>query len=294
MVLTPFVSGQTARIYALKKRLFRHEPLQTVNIPEDGLSGHVVIAGGGRVGMQIASVLQGHGLRFVIVELDQRRVEEAKVAGMPAIYGDSTHEIVLKAAGIEEACLLLVTTPGLIVARATVVHAQRLNPRLHIVSRAPDFASVEEFRQLAVHEVVLPEFETGLEMTRQALLHLQIPVPEIQRTTDALRDSLFSTPSPHRDAYRTLGQLRGAERQFDLQWVAVEPRSSIVGKTLGELEVRRLTGASVVGVLRNGGLITNPGPEFTVGAEDLLAMIGTPETQEAFQQFVRTSSEIHD
>jgi len=61
MVLTPLVSSQTARLYALKKRWFRHEPLESENIPEAGLRSHVVIVGGGRVGFQVARVLDRLG-----------------------------------------------------------------------------------------------------------------------------------------------------------------------------------------------------------------------------------------
>jgi len=80
MALTPLISGQTERLYSLKKRWFRHEPLERLNIPDEGLRNHVVIAGGGRVGFQIARVLQRLGLPLVIVELDHRRVEQSKAA----------------------------------------------------------------------------------------------------------------------------------------------------------------------------------------------------------------------
>ena len=72
MILTPIVSSQTARLYALKKRLFSHEPLETLNIPETGLRQHAVIVGGGRVGSRIAEVFKGFGLPLVVVELDHR------------------------------------------------------------------------------------------------------------------------------------------------------------------------------------------------------------------------------
>jgi len=50
MILTPIISGRTARLYSLKKRWFQREALDTCNLPEAGLGGHVVIVGGGRVG----------------------------------------------------------------------------------------------------------------------------------------------------------------------------------------------------------------------------------------------------
>ena len=70
MLLTPLLSGFTGPLHALRQRWFPIEPVQTVNLPKAGLHGHVVIAGGGRVGQYVAQVLQRMGLAFVIVELD--------------------------------------------------------------------------------------------------------------------------------------------------------------------------------------------------------------------------------
>jgi CPA2 family monovalent cation:H+ antiporter-2 len=190
MILTPLVSGQTARLYSLKKRWFRHEPLESMNLPKTGLLNHVIIAGGGRVGFQIAQVLKCLGLQFVIIELNQGRVELAKTAGMPVIFGDAAHEIVLEAARIGSASMLLITTPGIIEARAIAVHAKAFNSRIDIIARASGLEFIEMFRDLNVLEVVLPEFETGLEMTRKALLKMDIPAPEIQICTDRLRQEL--------------------------------------------------------------------------------------------------------
>ena len=283
MVLTPFVSGQTARLYRLRKRWFQHEPLELVNVPPQGLQQHVVIAGGGRVGLLIARTLKQLGLQFVIVELDARRLEQAKRAGMPAVYGDASHEVVLRAAEVHEACLLLVTTPAVAVARAIVIQAKTLNPRVAIVAQSSDAEFIPVFRELEIEEIVLAEFEAGLEMTRQALIHLRIPAPEIQRHTESLRHELFA-PNGSAEDYKILGQLRSAERQFDLQWVLVVPTSSLVTKTIGEAAIRTTTGASVVGVIRDGRLEPNPDAEFRFQAGDLTAIIGTDDARQAFQK----------
>ena len=190
MVLTPIVSGMTGRLYALKKRFFRHEPLETVNIPETGLTGHVVIAGFGRIGSQVAQVLQCLGLRFVIVELDQRRVERARELGLPVVYGDASHEIVLEAASVTTASLVLVTLPGMVDVRAVVSRVRPLCPNASIVVRATDRETVPEFADLGVAEVVIPEFEAGLEMTRQALSFLQVPASRIHQYTELLREEV--------------------------------------------------------------------------------------------------------
>jgi CPA2 family monovalent cation:H+ antiporter-2 len=289
MVLTPLVSGQTARLYALRKRWFRHEPLETLNLPEEGLANHVVIVGGGRVGSQISRVLKRLGLPQVIIELDHRLVEMCRSAGLPVIYGDASQELVLDAAAIERARLLVVTTPGMVAARATVVAARRRNPDLAVVARTSDPGFLPVFRELGVSEVVLPEFEAGLEMTREALLHLRVPATEIQRQTEALRTELLAPLLNERSGYRTLAQLRAAERHFDLQWVLLGADCPLVGRSIGEAEVRRATGAAVVGIIRAGSLAANPDAAFRFEAHDQVAIIGTEEARRRFAELASPS-----
>ncbi len=193
MVLTPLVSGQTARLYALRRRWFRHEPLQTINFPREGLRDHVVIAGGGRVGLHVAQVLHRRGLPCVIIELDQRRVDQAKLAAVAVVYGDATQAIVLEAAQIATATLVLVTVPGIVVSRSIIVQARTLNESVHIVARAEGADHIEQLKNAGVFAVVQPEFEAGLEITRQALLHLHVSADDIDAWADSARLEFYGT-----------------------------------------------------------------------------------------------------
>jgi CPA2 family monovalent cation:H+ antiporter-2 len=282
MVLTPLVSGQTARLYALKKKWFRHEALESSNLPAAGVAGHVIIAGGGRVGFQIAQILRRLNLQVVIIELDHRRFEQAKEAGMAVVYGDAGQEIVLEAARIKEASLLIMTIPGLVAARAAIVQSKRLNKGLQIVARisGPDFFPL--YKELGVSQTVLPEFEASLEMTRQSLLRLQIPPTEVHRYTDTVRQDLYAQLLDKGDDYRMLSQLRDAEQQFDLQWFQLAAESPIVHRSIGESEIRKKTGASVVGVVREGQLKPNPHADFVLLPHDLVAIIGVEGHRLAF------------
>ena len=282
MVLTPLVSGQTARIYALRRRWFRHEPLESTNIPDSGLTDHVVIVGGGRVGFQIAQVLKRLNKQFVIIELDHRLFEQAKEAGMAVVYGDAGQEVVLESAGIKNSSLLILTIPGLAAARLVIVQSKRLNDKLEIVARTPGPDYFDLFRDLGVSEVVLPEYEASLELTRQSLLHLQVPPTEVQRYTDIARQELYAHSIEQGDDYRMLSQLRDAEQQFILQWVPLSSESPIANKSIGESEIRKRTGASVVGVVREEQLNSNPDADFVLLPNDLVAIIGSEKNREAF------------
>jgi len=283
MILTPIVSAQTARLYALKKRWFQKEPLDSINFPDKGFQRHVIIAGGGRLGMQIATCLHRLAVPFVIVELDQRRIEQAKNAGYPVVYGDASHEVVLEAAATTTAILLVVTIPGLVESRAIVTRAQQLNRGIEVIARISDLDFLDIFNELNVTDLVYPELEAGLEMTRQALLALHIPITEIQRQTETLRQEYLTSRINRSKPYRILSQFRAAEQQFDLEWVAITPDSSLVDCSIGESEIRTKTGASVVGVLRDGQLEPNPVPHYRFREKDLVAIIGSDEARAAFQ-----------
>jgi CPA2 family monovalent cation:H+ antiporter-2 len=191
MFLTPFVSRATTPIYGFVRRRRREEPVLTINIAHDELHDHVVMVGAGHMGRAVAGVLRRLGLPGVVIELDQHRLETCRAAGLAVIYGDASHPLVLKAAGLDRACVLLITTPSPVVTLAIARHARQLRPELHIVARAESEELLEELHELGVHEVVLPQMEAGLEVTRQALLHLQVPDQQIERFADEVRREFY-------------------------------------------------------------------------------------------------------
>jgi CPA2 family monovalent cation:H+ antiporter-2 len=283
MFLTPLVSGLTAPLYTLRKRWFKRESLQSINLPETGLRNHVVIAGGGRMGQYVAQVLQRLELAFVIIEIDHRRVTQAKNENFPVIYGDASQEVVLEAAEVNQACLVLITTPAIIITQAVVDHVRHANPTVHIVARAEGVEQMQILHNHGVYEVVQPEFEAGLEITRQALLHLNIPATEIQKFTDTIRRGLYAPLYHTHDQYQTITHLQNISHLLELSWIRLTTDSPLIGRTIQELKIRSQTGVSVVGVMRDGEWHPNPGADYQFTIGDLVAVMGDPEQLTDFQ-----------
>lgn len=288
MIATPFLSRAVEPIYAFRQRWFKHEPVQMINLPEGGLHDHVIIAGAGRVGQYVAGILQRLGLMFVAIELDQRRVEQCKTAGYPVIYGEASHPVVLDAAGLARARLLLITTPPLVTTQMIADYARRLRPDLHIVARANGIEEVQILYQMGVYEVVQPELEAALEITRQALLHLGLTPTKIHRFTDMIRHEHYLPMITTYPDYRTLDQLRAAQRGLSLSWFTLQADSPLVNRTIGESRIRTYTGASVVAVLRGHQLTTNPMPDFRLAAGDRIAVLADQAQLAAFEGLSRT------
>jgi CPA2 family monovalent cation:H+ antiporter-2 len=192
MALTPVVSGTTSQIYRRVRGPQTREPLQSVNVPETGLTDHVVIAGAGRVGRSIAEALDARRLPQVLIELDDRRFQQARTAGLAVIYGDASQEVVLEAAHLSRACALIITVPVYTDVRAIVQEARQIRPDVPIVARADGADAVRELSALGIEDVTSPELEAAIEMTRVALIHLALPADDIQRVTTTMR----------RDGYR--------------------------------------------------------------------------------------------
>ncbi len=284
MILTPFLSALTGPLYSLQKKLFKREPLQSINIPERGLHDHIIIVGGGLIGQYLARLLTRLNMQFVVIELNYRRVEEAKEGELPVIFGDAAHQVVLEAAHINRARLLIMTTANMLLNREIIAEVRKERPDLNIVARSLGVESLKEFKELGVYEAVSPEFEASLEMSRQALLHLNVPAGEIQSFTDSVRRAMYVSFYEEEVPQHALLRLKSGCVLLDVNWVRLEPGSPMAGQTLSQLDIRRRIGAVVVGLMRGENFSPNPNPDTRLEADDLVAVMGDAGQLEGFKQ----------
>ncbi|MBU2515759.1 cation:proton antiporter [bacterium] len=282
MVLTPIISGVTEPLYSFSKRFFKAESLKTFDVKEERLKDHVIIAGGGRVGQHIANILKLLSVEFVIIELNFRRFEQCKLAGFPAIYGDVCHELVLDVAKIKQANLMLITTPNTVISQSVVEKARLVNDKLHMVIRAEGTEQMKSLYEKGAYMVVLPELEAGLEIARQALLHLNIPAVIIQNYIDSIRQKHYSSAHYSQKPSNTLMQLKNAQNLIEITWTQIEKSSPFLEKSLRDLKIREKTGVSIVGVIRNDIFRSNPNAEYRFLNGDLVAIMGNAEEREIF------------
>ena len=284
MMATPFVSSLSTPIYKIKKKYYKHEPLEAVNLPKGGLSDHVIIAGGGRVGQYIAHVLKELEVPLVIVEINHQQMIECKKANLPVVFGDISQPVVLNAAKIKGAKLLLVTPPSIVVTHAIVKQVELLNQGLPIVARAEGLEQAKTLYREGVRMVVLPQMEAGLEIARQALLDLQIPATIIQQYTDSVRKQHYAPIYEEHHDYHLITQLNRAKDLLEISWVKLEANSPLIGKTIIESKVRSETGATIVGVIHNDIFRPNPEVQYPFADNDLIAIVGGAKERNAFKE----------
>jgi len=236
------VSGQLTGAY--RRRAVRKQV--------EKLHGHYIICGYGRVGESVASQFGVHGATFVVVDNDPVAIARADDAGHMSVHGDAADDDVLHAAGIGEA-KGLVTAVGSEAGNIFVTLSARvLNPSLLIVARAVSDETASKLERAGADHVVSPY---GIGGKRMATLMMKPLVSDYLEVVSGV-----------------------SEIEFRLEEFALNHTCEVVGRSIGALDIRRATGATVLAVRRGstGGFDTNPSPDLVLEQDDVLIAIGTP------------------
>jgi CPA2 family monovalent cation:H+ antiporter-2 len=265
------------RLWAL---LNRHGP--EAARAEEGLAGHVVIVGCGRVGRHVAEVLGRVGVPRLVVEADVTRTKRLQEIGIPVLFGDAANSEILTHAGLDRARALVVTVPDDTSALTMVTSARRLAPDLHVITRASTWEGARHLKDAGATAVVRPELEGGIEIVRRTLLELEFPAYDVQRYTDAVRQEELGQPSALANRTQALQDLAQAVGGLDVAWLTIDSQSAVAGQTLAISNVRARTGASIVAIGRDRGVVSNPAPNEALMPGDRVAILGSgPEIERA-------------
>lgn len=75
-----------------------------------------------------------------------------------------------------------------------------------------------------------------------------------------------------------------------IEWLRVEPSSSWVGKTIGGLKVRQLTGASIIAITEKDRKYINPGPDYVFTADAMVVITGERQHIKLFKDLMNSGS----
>lgn len=218
----------------------------------DSMSGHQIVCGYGRVGEQVALDLDRDGLEVVVVERDPAAL--ARLGDrFPCVTGDATDETVLARAGIARAKGLVAASGEDTSNIVITLTARGLNQSLQIVARGGADETASKLARAGANQVISPYRLAG----RRIATQLQSP-----RISDYLDLVMHS-----RDVELWLREVR------------VHAKSRLDGRALAECRLADDLGITLLAVSEggNGQLLTAPPPTLTLGAGDVLIVLGTTE-----------------
>lgn len=223
----------------------------------DRMHGHVIVCGWGRVGREVARFLANGNTDLVVIDRDPERLR-----GVPYAFvcGDVADDETLLGAGLDRAAALVAALDTDADNLYVTVAAKSMRPGIQIIARARNESSESKLVRAGADRVVNPQQLGG---DRMASFVTQ---PHVVDFVDVV--------------------MHDGSLKFRLEEVTLSADSALAGKTLRSAHLRDRTGALVLAIRRpDGRFITNPSPEDTIEAEDVLISIGTAEQLDALAVF---------
>ncbi|MBV8667252.1 MAG: cation:proton antiporter [Burkholderiaceae bacterium] len=235
---------------------------------------HVIIAGFGRSGQNLAKLLEEEDIAYQALDLDPDRVREAQAAGAQVSYGDASRRESLKAAGIHRCAALVITHAETPFALKTLRIAHELAPNLPVIVRSYDDVELDKLRAAGATEVVPEAIEGSLMLASHALVMLGVPLRRVVHRVQAAREERYAS---------LRGYFHGAGDapddadaiQMRLHSVPINEQAQAIGKKLGALGLAEL-GAEAIAVKRGSKRIEWDA-ETILQAGDIVVLRGKTE-----------------
>jgi CPA2 family monovalent cation:H+ antiporter-2 len=240
---------------------------------------HVLICGFGRVGQNIARVLEQTGVEYIALDVDPYRIRAARQAGDPVIYGDATQTQVLENVGVAHASCVVITFANPEVALRMLRAVREVREDVPVLVRTQDDAKLKELQAAGATEVVPETFEASLMLLSHLLVLLKLPMPRVVRTVNDIRSDRYGML---RQYFRHVGaEFLDESHAFreELHSVILPPHAWAVGRSIADLAERGST--AVVSAVRRDGIVgREPGVDTIFKVGDVVVVCGTPEAVE--------------
>ena len=278
IVATPFLIQAGPALAARGERAlpWKKRAVRDAARPVCDLSGHVIVAGFGLNGRNLAHVLKEAGIGYFIIELNPLTVREAAAEGELIIFGDVSSRTILEEAGVRRAKGIVFAISDPFVTRRGVKAVRELNPDVFIIVRTRYASEVEELLKLGADDVIPEEFETSIEIFTRVLEKYHLPRNIVDAQVKVLRGECYGMLRGACSAVRPV-----AERIADLLAAGTAETFFLgqgawpAGKTLGSIDLRGRTGATVIAVVRGEESFTSPGADFEVREQDTLVLVAS-------------------
>ncbi|MGB6013859.1 MAG: cation:proton antiporter [Nodosilinea sp.] len=296
LLITPFLLRATPyMLSALEQIPWASRLLQMNQAPslvglEQDLVGHVVVVGCGRVGQTLVRMLYFQGYKILVIDNNEAVLQSLRDRGIPYLFGDASSALVLEKARLPQAKALAIALPDPMATRLTLNRALSLAPNLDTTVRAHNNAEIDTLYQLGAQEVVQPEFEASLEMGAHLLLNLGDSTYEVQQVVNRYRTRRYRDILPERSEYWGANDLESAIEGLQRHWYGLAPDSPLVGTTLAEANIRRVTGATIMAVERHKHLHRYPTGEMRLAVGDRLLVVGNSEAHTAFEPLLKAAT----
>jgi CPA2 family monovalent cation:H+ antiporter-2 len=288
LMLTPFLVQRAPELaLAIERRTAAPAPQPAGTGAETSppVKSHVVIAGFGLNGRNVARVLRAVRIPHLVVDLDPSGLKDAAASGSRTLIGDIANPHIQEQAGVPEARVLILALSDPTATRHACQLARSLARHVHIIVRTRYVTEIDELHRLGANQVIPEEFETSIEIFMAALREFHVPANVIQAQVQLLRQERYSLLRGMKLPGSVVEQLDTILTEGTCDTFLLLQHSPAIGRTLEELGLAGGAGVQVLAVVRAGHATTTFEEGFTLRVGDTLVLAGTHgEMEDAFQR----------
>ena len=232
-------------------KVFEEIKIKRMQKKIQNLQNHSIVCGYGRNGQQAANKLRAHGKTCIVIEADKNKIYEIEKAGFLYVQGNATNDEVLEKSGIKNAGHLITTLPSDADNLFVILSARQYNQKMVLISRASNDTSERKLKIAGANNVIMPDKLGGDHMASLVVS------PDIIEFIDKL--------SLDGDCVTNLEEIN----INDLP-------EKFINKTLSDLDLRRQTGCSVIGMKsEDNTYIVNPEATMLLKPDSKLIVLGS-------------------
>jgi CPA2 family monovalent cation:H+ antiporter-2 len=255
---------------------------------EVNYSDHIVIIGFGINGKNVAYAAKNAQIPYVILELNAVTVREERQKGEPIMYGDAIHSGILAHVNIHKARVAVIAISDPVATKRIIVNIREITARVYIIVRTRFVMEMDDNYKLGADEVIPEEFETSIEIFTRVLNKYLI-------SKDKIDDFVKSIRSDNYEMFRSLSSEGKSFNNLSLELPEVQistlnvqkSKNNIIGKPIIESKIRQSYGITIVGIKRNGEIISNITPDTKILQDDIIYVFGKYNDIEKFNDLIK-------
>ncbi|GAB2870173.1 monovalent cation:proton antiporter family protein [Pseudoduganella ginsengisoli] len=275
MLLAPFIiskSDQLVMKVSNNEWMMQSLALTKIATRTMAQQKHVIVAGFGRSGQSLATLLTDENIAYHALDLDPERVQEAQSAGASVSYGDAGRRESLVAAGIYRASAVVITYASTPSALRVLHLVHELAPTLPVIVRSHDDTDLDRLKAAGAAEVVPELMEGSLMLASHALVMLGVPLRRVVHRVQAARDARYASLRGWFHGASDAGEDAELVR---LHSIPLGENASCIGKRIRDLGLRAM-GADVASIRRGKGGVNVTG-DTELEAGDVVVVRGSAD-----------------
>ncbi len=218
---------------------------------------HIIICGYNQLVETLIVELDDYRIPFVVIDENELTINHLIARKIMCVHGEASDENVLLNSNIRSARILIANQND--EKNASIILTAKELCNIKVISLVEDIAKEGYLKYAGADQVISPKTLFGTSIGRTAVDPLTV-------------------------------HLAGATRFFknlNIVEFPIYPGSSLISMKLKDTNIRKKTGANIVGLWTGGSLSLNPGPDDIIRESSVLLAVGTEKQLEALKKLTR-------